>query len=98
MATDKIDMAQALSHPQDVFGTPQSVLTHPQLASEQKYAILTSWEQDARELAVAEEEGMAGGEQNMLQRVVAALDLLRQDDDDGGEHAAATTKHGGSHT
>jgi hypothetical protein len=47
----------------------------------QKLKILQQWELDARQLAVAEEENMIGGEENMIGRVSKALLALggRQD-------------------
>lgn len=76
MKPDRLDIRRALSNPKENFGTPERVLADPRLDREGKRAILKSWEQDARELAVAEEEGMTGGERSMLQRVSRALNSL----------------------
>jgi CBS domain-containing protein len=73
MVRKKFDYGAAIDDPKGVFGDPEKVLADPRLDREGKRAILTRWEQDARELAVAEEEGMAGGEQNMLAKVQRAL-------------------------
>lgn len=67
------------------YASPEAVLTDDALTAAQKAAVLEQWERDARELAVAEEEGMAGGERAMLDRVIAALHRLgaATDDSDG---------------
>jgi len=63
---------RALLNPADEFGAPREVEHDPTLSREDKLAILASWEEDARELAVAEEENMAGGEPSRLAEVMAA--------------------------
>lgn len=92
MTSDKIDMKQALNNPKKAFGSPRNVLDDPRLDRESKYAILKSWERDARELAVAEEEGMVGGEESMLQRVMRALDTVSPNIE---KESGPITKHGG---
>lgn len=92
MASDKIDIKQAINNPKTFFGTPQNVLDDPRLDRESKIAILKSWERDARELAVAEEEGMTGGEESMLQRVMRAIDKISSNTE---KEAGPVTKHGG---
>jgi CBS domain-containing protein len=62
----------ALLDPAAVFRSPDQIEHDPTLSREDKLAILESWEADARELAVAEEENMAGGEPSRLDEVVAA--------------------------
>jgi CBS domain-containing protein len=62
----------AILDPAAVFRSPDQVERDPTLNREDKLAILESWEKDARELSVAEEENMAGGEPNRLDEVVAA--------------------------
>jgi hypothetical protein len=81
---------RALQDPSSVFADPAEVLSHPGLSREQRMLILERWEHDARELAVAEEEGMGGGEPSQLARVRRALLDL-------GAHSkrgSGTTKHG----
>jgi hypothetical protein len=53
---------------------------------------LRSWEYDAAELAVAEEEGMRGPENNLLQRIVLTLAGLTHDRD--SEFVTLTKQHG----
>lgn len=71
-----VDFNAAIRSPTSVFHDPREIVGHEGLSREQKLRILKQWEVDARALAVAEEEGMAGGEPNMLQRVMQALDDL----------------------
>jgi hypothetical protein len=60
----------------EAYQTPDDVLADTSLSDAQKRRILESWERDARELAVAEEENMGGGEPNDLDRVLQALAKL----------------------
>ncbi|NKB58701.1 MAG: hypothetical protein GKS00_20420 [Alphaproteobacteria bacterium] len=71
-----MDFEAAKLDPSAVFSIPEAVLTHPSLSDEQKIELLRRWEYDASELAVAEEEGMTGGESSMLGRVLRALESL----------------------
>lgn len=71
-----IDLQQARLDPGSVFGGPEEVVEAPDLTAEQKRDILRRWEYDARGLAVAEEEGMGGGEASVLDRIEAALRAL----------------------
>ena len=72
------------------FSDPETVVADLKLTHEAKIKLLEYWERDALELSVAEEEGMIGGEKNMLGRVRAALMA------EGGRLCAnrQTTKHG----
>jgi CBS domain-containing protein len=81
----------ALLDPAAVFGSPAEVERDATLDREEKLAILKSWEEDARELAVAEEENMGGGEPSRLEEVVAARVRLTGT----GEESAAAHKQGG---
>ncbi len=72
----RIGLRQALINPGSVFETPEEVLDHPDLSRQQKIDVLRRWEYDATELAVAEEEGMVGGEPVMLARILVALSSL----------------------
>jgi hypothetical protein len=84
------DLDQALLDPHAHFRSPADLLAEPQLPRGQKIELLARWAYDAVELAVAEEEGMGGGETSNLDRVLAALNEMT-----GGfatEHSAPT-KH-----
>lgn len=71
-----IDLSRALADPSAVFSSPQDVVAASELTHEQKLAILRQWELDARELQVATEENMPGGEPARLDEVLAALAQL----------------------
>ncbi len=92
MTTHDVDYDRALLDPKACFDEPEAVLRHTGLGREQKIAVLRSWERDARELSVAEEEGMGDGEADMLRRVVQALRELGADDT---EHGVPFGKQGG---
>ena len=70
------DIEKALLNPSSVFSTPEEVLEAKDLSRDQKIEILRSWEYDARQLQVAEEENMVGPRINMLDRVINALRRL----------------------
>jgi hypothetical protein len=72
----QIDIEAALVDPRAFFAQPQDVLADPQLPGEIKLKLLRQWEQNALSLAVAEGEGMCGGEESMLGRVEKAIRAL----------------------
>jgi CBS domain-containing protein len=72
MIKDTARLRAALLDPAAVFGSPEEVEHDARLNQEDKLAILKSWEEDARELVVAEDENMTGGEPSRLAKVVAA--------------------------
>jgi hypothetical protein len=93
-----IDLEKALMDPASVFSQPREIVGNPNLPRDFKRRLLQQWERDARGLAVAEEEGMSGGEESMLGRVRLAIRALGEDDsapadagharrDDGGQAA-----------
>lgn len=53
------------------FGTPWDLVRDPKLTLDEKRRLLDEWEDDARELLVASEEGMTGP-----QKSVALADIL----------------------
>ncbi|MDH3624969.1 MAG: hypothetical protein OES69_02330 [Myxococcales bacterium] len=69
------DMKKAMDNPAAVFAQPEDVVDAP-LTKEQKIAILKSWAYDARELEVAEEEGMVGTSQSKLHQILESLKSL----------------------
>ena len=73
MTKDGARLRAALLDPAAVFGSPEEVERDALLSREDKLAILKGWEEDAHELAVAEDENMAGGEPNRLAERLAAL-------------------------
>ena len=89
----KLDIDKALLDPAGVFAEPDEIVRTPGLTRSLKLRLLEQWEREARALAVAEEEGMTGGEESMLGRVRRAIVAL------GGEEKSddrptPTTKHG----
>jgi hypothetical protein len=71
-----VDLEQALLDPASVFASPEEVLAHDTFTDAQKVEVLRRWEYDASELAVAEEEGMLGVENDILNQILLALDRL----------------------
>lgn len=67
-----IDIEDALSDPALSFDQPMDVVTDPRLSRAAKLKLLTQWERDAQLLAVAENEGMDGGEESEHARPRAA--------------------------
>jgi hypothetical protein len=87
-----LDLEIALLDPGSVFSDPEELRDHRDLTREQKIELLRRWAYDASELAVAEEEGMVGGELSQLSRILAVLDDLT-----GGfdvEHSPPTKQEG----
>ena len=79
--------------PTKEFDRPANVLAAAHLSRDQKLAILRQWELDARLLQTASEEGMSGGEPNLLdevKRALAKLGALADKDDSGGEGPTKT--------
>ena len=85
--------AEAKANPTRYYRRPGEVIRDRRLKRAEKLAILESWELEARELAVASEESMGGGEPTLLEEVVQArVDL--GDATDPEEAVGAPTKHG----
>lgn len=84
MSRKDVDLEQLVLDPRAHFSSPEEVLADGALTDADKRAVLRSWERDARELAVAEEEGMGGGERDVLQRIVDALRSLDGEPDPPG--------------
>lgn len=81
MTKTKEEIDKAVAQPWTVYRTPEEVLADGSLDDSQKRRILESWQLDARELAVAEEENMGGGESSPLDRVLQALATLPSEDE-----------------
>ena len=67
---------EAKLNPASNFKTPQDVVSHTELSRDQKIEILKRWEEDARLMEVADEEGMPGPQPKMLQSISEALHSL----------------------
>lgn len=85
------DYQSKASDPSSAYKNPNEVLQDDDVDKDQKMKILQQWELDARELQVAAEEGMAGGESDMLRQVRAALLTLGET----GETQCSPSKLGG---
>lgn len=92
LALAALDVDRLLLDPGSSFRRPEDVVGDPRLQRQQKIEILCRWAYDAAELAVAEEEGMSGGESSNLHGVLNALVSIT-----GGFDAEHTgpTKHAG---
>ncbi len=75
------EMRDIIANPSAHFSTPGEVLLRPELSDGQKKRILDAWEEDARRLSVATEEGMAGGEPSRITEIAEAKAALGLDDD-----------------
>jgi hypothetical protein len=72
----KEKLEQALLDPTSVFKTPDEVAAQTGLTVEQRTDILRRWGYDSLDLEVAEEENMGGGEPDLLDQIVKALESL----------------------
>lgn len=88
----KTRLSQAIINPGSVFASPEEVMSALDLEVNEKIRVLRSWEYDAAELAVAEEEGMRGSTNGLLRRILLVLSELRDGDD---IDSVAPTKHHG---
>jgi len=95
MIEAKLDVKKALLDPAGTFDQPDDIVRRRDVPRDVKLRLLEQWEREARSLAVAEEEGMTGGEESMLGRVRRAIAALGGD---GDEPTGATTKHGAATT
>jgi hypothetical protein len=89
----KLDIDKALLDPAAFFSEPNDIVRAPGLGRDLKLRLLEQWEREARALAVAEEEGMMGGEESMLGRVRRAVAALGGEEEND-EKPGPTTKHG----
>ena len=78
--TSQAQYQEMLKDPKQHFSRPEDVLGAGSLNKQQKLEILKAWQMDATELQVATEENMGGGEQDLLDEVMAALGRLRSPD------------------
>lgn len=88
-----LSLEEKIADPSGAYGSPEEVLQDRALDREGKRRVLESWERDAREMMVAEEENMSGGEPAMLGRVLEALASVTDLGDEAAKRVG--TKHGG---
>lgn len=80
---DEFDLEQARLDPGSVFASPEKLCESSRLSKEEKVDLLQRWAEDARELEIADDEGMSGGEFSLLDRVLASLESLGTSFDTG---------------
>lgn len=84
-----------LLDPASFYAAPREVLVDEALTEEQKLKILSNWEYNASEEAVALEEGMPGEETGTLREILVALEEIVGPID--AEHTGPTKQHGLTH-
>ncbi|MGF1473970.1 MAG: CBS domain-containing protein [Geminicoccaceae bacterium] len=85
-----IPVVRAIRNPKGMYRSPAEVQTDGSLNDTEKLAILNSWEADALELEVAQEENMGGGETSELDEVIEARQRLKSSS--GSERAKLVGK------
>jgi hypothetical protein len=75
---------EKIEHPQAHYATPDELIEDQDITLEEKLAALTIWQQDARQLLTASNEGMPGSDEgadpsnhHMLGQVERAKDRLQ---------------------
>jgi hypothetical protein len=77
MTLDTKKLDDVLASPSSHYSSPMQVADASDLSDDQKKMVLDKWEEDARRLAVATEEGMSGGEPSYLAEVQEAKAKLK---------------------
>ncbi len=67
------DYDKALLTPDKIFELPMEVVDTDSLTAKQKLKVLKRWEADARDLEVASDESMTGGEKSRFGEVRKAI-------------------------
>lgn len=78
-AIDTLQSVEAdakLARPHAHFAHPSEVVVDPTLAKAEKLQVLETLAQDAKQLAIASDEGMTGGESTQLRDVLQAKETL----------------------
>ena len=66
MATSpNVDLKDKIEHPQAYYKTPDEIANDNELNPKQRKKALDTWEQDARQMLTASNEGMAGSEEGI---------------------------------
>jgi hypothetical protein len=81
---------KTIENPSSRYASPAELVNDSTLTLEEKREALKIWEENARELAVAEEEGMSGGEPSRLAEIADAQSKLPS----RGERKPSPTKSG----
>jgi hypothetical protein len=56
---------EKIKHPQNYYETPDALIKDTELSPEEKKKALDVWEQDARQMLTASDEGMPGSEEGV---------------------------------
>ena len=75
-STTTRETRKKVEQPAKAYSDPKQVVADTALSKQEKRAVLNSLEQDARQLAIATAEGMAGGEETKLRNVLQAKRAL----------------------
>lgn len=73
MERDNIEFKKALSNPSQAFDSPKNIIYDNRFTNEQKLEILHSWEFEAKELEIAEDESMNETSPDILDEILAAI-------------------------
>ena len=60
------DLKDKIEHPEVHYKTPEEIAKDNELSPEQRKKALDTWEQDARQMLTANNEGMAGSEEGIM--------------------------------
>lgn len=86
----QVELTKAKKNPSLYFSSPRQLLAQLNLSDADKLEILKRWEQEARELAVAQDEGMIAESEGRLDEIIAAIEILSPGYHQG---ASAPNKH-----
>ncbi len=89
-ADPSLRIRKAILDPASAYASPAELAADPALNAVEKAALLAAWEADARELMVAEEENMAGGEPSRLEEILAARAKVDPEAEPRGQHKQAS--------
>jgi hypothetical protein len=78
MAETSKSKIEKIKHPQNYYETPDALTKDPELSSEEKKKALDVWEQDARQMLTASNEGMPGSEEGVSKSDHAQLDQVER--------------------
>jgi hypothetical protein len=78
MAETSKSKTEKIKHPQNYYETPDALTKDPELSSEEKKRALEVWEQDARQMLTASNEGMPGSEEGVSKSDHHQLDQVER--------------------
>ncbi len=92
MTTDRKDKPK-VDKPADHFDKPEDVAKDSSLSATQKKDALDTWEQDARQLLTASNEGMAAPDEGVKPKATPSLDDVVKAKDEIGETPNPKSSH-----